>query len=175
MSFVVSLEEKSRTAEVMNAIIEGIASSRFTAGVRHGKRDGQIEIGWKECGVRLRNKKGYCGNHAGPCRLGGGRHAKARYLEGSDWIGWNDMINDILDRLYISANVKNSLLIIRKGRKRRLEYWSVDNGGEWNKDELDECYDDYCGQEPPITEFPEGTPGIASYRLDAETPELMAS
>jgi hypothetical protein len=95
-------------------------------------------------------------------------------LEGADWVAFNDMLNDVLDALNVSANVASSLCIIRKGAMRRIEYdgHKLGNGidSEWNKDSAH--YADRRGQVSPRSEYPAGTPGIPEYLMKKEAPLL---
>lgn len=111
--------------------------------------------------VRLREAKHYCGHHAGPCRLGGGSHKKARYLEGADWVAFNHMINDCLDRHNMIADVRSSVVIVRKGARRRMDYYSAD-GFTFDRDT--DNYADYRRKKSPEPEYTPGTPGIATWR-----------
>lgn len=130
--------------------------------------------------IRLKESKVYCGSHPFACDIAGGR--RAVYLEGADWVEFNDRVNDVLDYLCVSANVRSAVCIIRKDTRRRLAYnghWLVgfDRQGtrtvkvfsdyptgmhphpEWKMDEPDDNYDDWCGDYAPNSWFPEGTPG----------------
>ncbi len=160
MAFVIKLEDKSKTQEVRTRLDEWLARSRFTAGVTYDEYEGIVTVGGKHAkGVRLRQKKDYCGNHAGPCRLGdNNKHSERTYLEGSDWLSWNQSLNNILDELGVSAKVGSSTVIIRKGRMRRFRY-SSEGHGDWKKDEPN-AYADCIGKSPPTLEYTPGTPGI---------------
>lgn len=130
--------------------------------------------------IRLKESKVYCGSHPFACDINGGR--RAVYLEGADWVEFNDRVNDVLDNLEVAAKVKSAVCIIRKGRNRRLAYnghwlvgwqreglrnvkvFSEDPLGpnphpEWKMDEPDDNYEDWCGHYAPNSWFPEGTPG----------------
>lgn len=83
--------------------------------------------------IRLLQAKDYCGQHAGPCPLRGVPHKnpRATYLEGGDWVAFDDMINDVLDRHRIEADVWSvgrefvKPYYIRRGRMRRTAYPGV--------------------------------------------------
>jgi hypothetical protein len=112
--------------------------------------------------IRLKQNKPYCGNHPNACEFNvGGKHRRGTWLEGLDWVEFNDLINDLLDEMNVSANVKTAVCILRKGTKRRTYYGSHRQGNfwAWNMDEQDCHYTDYCGREAPISECPYGTPG----------------
>ena len=119
-------------------------------------------------GVRLHAKKHYCGNHAYDCQLVNpgrdeSRRKRMAYLEGRDWVAFNDMVNDVLDRLRISAYVGSSLVTVRTGDKRCVEYFAdLDFGGEWKR--LGR-YESWCGRRAPRSKFPEGTPGRRGWRM----------
>lgn len=124
--------------------------------VFHNTRSSRIELR----NIRLAKNKHYCGNHAGPCRARGGTHRKAAFLEGNDWVEFNDCINDILDRLNLAADVFTSACEVRRGRMRRRVYDGVD-GGEFHKKGHADDYDDCCGNQTPASRSwsPPGTPG----------------
>ena len=140
------------------ALIKAIDQSRFIANIeRVGKN-------LKVFDVRLKKKKAYCGNHPSMCeRPHLGPHTKRIYLEGADWVEFNDLINNVLDSLSISANVSTVQCVLRKGKLRRVVYSPVRkfNILQWVRDEYGEgAYVDYCGQIAPKSMFPVGTPGI---------------
>lgn len=138
---------------IADYIMRVVNDSRFTLDSTY---EGDTTI--KLSNIRLRTPKPYCGNHAGPCVVGRpGRHRRARYLEGRDWVDFNDLINDVLDRLNVSARVWTSICVIREGRDRRIDYDSSEGRqGEWDKrGEMA----NYCGREAPRSTYPAGTPG----------------
>lgn len=101
---------------------------RFTCDItigpqRRGRNDIEIRM------IRLTTAKPYCGNHPGPCR--GTKKAKRNYLEWADWIAFNDLINDVLDKWGITADVRALRnLCIRNGPDRRIHYgWVRDKHG----------------------------------------------
>lgn len=139
-----------------------ITKSRFTCRIdRSGKRV-------KLSQVRLLESKPYCGSHPGACVVGGQRHARRNCLEGADWIGLNEMVNDVLDILNLSADVASIVCIVRKGPCRRIRYDMFQQNGrgdmEWYKDGGLMDYEDCRCRDCPKTEFPEGTPGLAEWR-----------
>jgi len=118
--------------------------------------------------IRLKSKKHYCGNHPGPCRLTGRRHVSRNYLEGLDWCSFNDMVNDLLDRLGMEADVRSSTCWVRKGGRRRIAYgMSVGLFGHagWQPDGDERDYLDCRLKEAPETEYPVGTPGIFGWQV----------
>lgn len=137
-----------------------ITNSRFTAEVINPSPR-TIKI----LKVRVKAGKAYCGNHPYGCEIGG-VDKKARFLEGADWVEFDDLLNDVLDSLNVDAKVSSSACILRKGRLRRTNYdgnflWFGKNA-VWDKNAPDYDYKDYCGRVAPPSSFPEGTPGIYS-------------
>jgi hypothetical protein len=166
MSFKIKniIATPKRMMTIGNALARAINTSRFTANLS------QIRNGFEISTIRLRQSKDYCGNHPLPCpiRPGGHRpHKHLPYLEGADWVAFNDMLNDVLDRLKVSANVASSHVIIRKGDKRCVEYDSqplrngIDN--EWVRDSG--CFECRIGIKSPRSDYPPGTPGIPEYKI----------
>lgn len=148
------------------AIQSRIANSRFTAEVEPRRRAVKI------LQVRLRKKKMYCGNHPKACEaIGGAPHCRRDYLEGADWVEFNDLVNDVLDMLNVECSVTTAVCILRKGRRRRCTYESnhqfFNGTWAWDKDGPDFHYTDNCGNEEGdkvLSEFPFGTPGIDERR-----------
>lgn len=121
--------------------------------------------------IRLVESRKYCGNHPNECELTGAPMRSAKYLEGADWVEFNDMINDILDALSVDANVATAVCIVRKNERRRTYYGSHMQGHfwQWNKDEEDYAYQSYLlDNESPNSDYPFGTPGV--YNRDNEWP-----
>lgn len=151
------------TAETLKSNLQKMVdNSRFTVGdiEIHGERKPWIKI--RE--VRLREKKHYCGNHpfACPVRPWPQRHANAVYLEGADWVEWNDRVNDVLDEMGLGANVKTAVCVIRKDTKRRISYdgWFINQwNAVWDREADSDEYVDYCGRKAPASWYPEDTPG----------------
>lgn len=159
----VELKDDGRLCEVQDAIASEFRDSRFEIGssTAHGSTIKLLRI-------RLRDAKQYCGNHAKACeRAFEGKHKKTRYLEGADWVEFNDRLNDVLDRLELDADVHSTVCIVRKGRRRRISYDAtnfigVPGDGEWrwDRDADDGQFEDRCGKETKEASwFPEGTPG----------------
>lgn len=162
---------------VCAAVQAAVAASRFTADVAVARLGSKCGV--KVSRVRLRRKKGYCGAHPGPCLVGGRRHTVASYLEGNDWIGFNHLVNDALDRLgaewdFFSFN-RESLTpryFARRGRRRRVaypyEYHPSGRFAHWTQGG-DDCFEDYCGKPPPeVAGLRDGTPGYACTTLEQE-------
>ena len=162
MGFLITLKDKSRIHEVFKEICKVKETSRFNFGMEIIK--GRIKLGGKGVtGIRLKEAKDYCGAHAGPCKFTGikEKHKKMKFLEGADWVAFNDMINDILDRMGIEANVASSVCVIRKGLLRRTNYGSWGNG-DFKKDE--DAYAIVTSGKFK-SNYPNGTPGVPSYEI----------
>lgn len=114
--------------------------------------------------VRLKDSKPYCGNHAGPCKTDPRfprPHRNLKYLEGGDWVVFNDLVNDVLDELNISAKVDSSNCVMRLGKKRRVHYGQGHTfEGAWNEKGNAEDYQDWCGKLAPRSTAPAGTPAL---------------
>lgn len=126
--------------------------------------------GWKYtaflhvCSIRLQEKKDYCGNHPNGCEANvfGGRGRRAVFLEGLDWVDFNDRLNDALDVHHTEAWVESGVCVLRRGFERRINYGSHLRGNfyQWDKIGNVDCdYENYCGDEAPESTYPYGTPG----------------
>lgn len=172
MAFVIKNIIGSGVENVATKLRFAFSNSRFTARIETPRNKVTIHD------VRLINKKDYCGNHPFACPVRPYQphkpHKHTKHLEGADWVAFNDMINDVLDAMNVSANVASSLCIIRKGEKRRVEYdgHKLGNGidSEWNRDSME--YEDRRGKVSARSEYPQGTPGIPEYLLSKEEPTL---
>lgn len=161
MAFKICKIKSSVSLEnIASALRRAIATSRFTARVETERSNITIHD------VRLIEKKHYCGNHPLPCPVRAVHvpHKRMNFLEGADWVAFNDMVNDVLDALEISANAGSSLVKIRKGDSRCIEYtpYSLGNGAnEWQND----SHKFMCciGKQAPRSQYPNGTPGIPEY------------
>lgn len=138
-----------------------VRESRFTAEVDTRASDVII------LSVRLRERKLYCGNHPKACeRTGGGKHRRLAFLEGADWVEFDDMINDLLDELNVDCNVNSRDCVLRSAGRRRVCYTASNQFANgtwiWDKKGEEEHYSDLRGLPPPYppSEFPIGTPGI---------------
>lgn len=114
--------------------------------------------------VRLKARRPYCGNHAGPCQIQGAHtNRSATYLEGGDWVRFNDKLNDILDRVAggLCASVASAACVIRQGAERRTRYeMSVMGHGDWQKTGEELYYEDHRGRRAPRSLAEAGTPGL---------------
>lgn len=160
MSFKIKkIQSQLTLCALTQAIADRLGNSRFNARVTFS--DKLVEVH----DVRLKTSKDYCGNHPFSCpvRPGGHRpHHKLSYLEGLDWVEFNDTLNNVLDELEVSAHVASSRCVIRKGTTRRMEYDGHKLGNnidsDWDKDS--NVYEDYVGKPHPRAVYPEGTPGL---------------
>lgn len=164
MAFVIKNIKGSTAMKIFQAILKVEAKSRFIFTMETTNNFTRIKIS----NVRLRESKHYCGNHPLPCpvRPFPTRHIHSKCLEGADWVAFNDMLNDVLDKLKVSADVASSLVIIRKGLERCTCYEaqaipnSIDN--EWVKDSG--MFSNWIERkESKMSAYPNGTPGVPEY------------
>lgn len=89
-------------------------------------------------GVRLKESRPYCGNHAGPCDANNpharknkdGSKPKSKCLEGLDWISVHNIVNDWLDSIPDSvsevftsgAECDGGKIYVRREGKRRMRW-----------------------------------------------------
>jgi len=148
----------SQVYELTDRLNFVLAKSRFTA------RFEILPRGFKIINVRLNQHKAYCGNHPNACELGdNGQSRLGRYLEGADWVEFNDLLNNFFDRRSLSAYISSAVCIARKNELRRTHYGSYGLPGRnkiWNYDESDMHYTDNRRGKYMISTFPDGTPGI---------------
>lgn len=155
----------------LRAIPKYIDRSRFTVGtvalVGIKKKRGQgLTYPVQLLTVRLRESKPYCGNHAGPCQIQGPHkpHRKSKCLEGSDWVAFNDMVNDCLDKLGMVCDVEvgggRFYICLRKDGKRRIDYFGP-GGGEFNPFGT---YEDRRYEKSGPSSLVAGTPGIETWK-----------
>jgi hypothetical protein len=171
------IKTKSELAPIREAILAELEQSRFTARVYELNH-----YRYRTClcidTIRLRHPKLYCGQHPGPClALFPKPERRYAYLEGADWIGWNDMLNTVLDRLGVEAKVWSlnreaikSYFLIRDGCRRRVcyEYEVVGLNAVGWAEASDDDFEHWIGKEAPRSCFPDGTPGLAEWRLELE-------
>jgi hypothetical protein len=145
--------------ELRETLWSAIQQSRFSVGEIENQSNSRT--GWlKLRTIRLKEAKPFCGSHPIACDIAGGRRAK--FLEGADWVEFNDLINDVCDDLGISADIKTAVCQIRDGRRRRIRYdayWQV-NQWQWVMHGDDNDYKDWCKKDAPDSWYPEGTPGL---------------
>jgi len=177
---VPAVDDNSDPLNVRLALVRNLQKSRFDASVhdrppkRTERADGVTAVVTLH-EIRLRESKPYCGNHPAECQDQGHRRkafggGKTKFLEGADWIGFNDLVNDTLDALGVDADA-GSFIQIRRGRRRRIRYEYHQRGGvrnEWDREGLDRHYEDFCGKPAPDTIFPKGTPGLAKWRAEED-------
>lgn len=138
-----------------------IAASRFTANIEvKSARCLEVKM------IRLREAKPYCGNHPAECENNFTKPRRGKYLEGTDWVSFNDLLNDVLDSMNVEANVNSAVCNIRQGRNRRVGYGYHMEGvfrtfAVWDRVGEPQDYEDWCGKEnAPDSCYPIGTPGI---------------
>ena len=146
--------------------------TRFTCGaiVKQWYKRGGALI--RISNIRLKESKKWCGSHPAQCDVPATR--RATFLEGADWVEWNDRLNDLLDSMNVSANVRSAVCILRKDVRRRTHYGmyyqaplGVVQRTEWNEDEDYRYYEDYRGRIAPASYYPEGTPGLYERKVNA--------
>lgn len=109
-----------------------------------GPREGSRKEGYGFTlrNVRLTKKKEYCGNHPGVCvvnpYLGSKKKPVASYLEWDDWVAFHSIVNDVLDKIKVDADVWSNpqdvkgKMWMRKGLARRTKYeWEERNTNHW--------------------------------------------
>lgn len=173
MAFIIKCKDREEAAKVATVIGRYLANSRFYLArtgaygnpggitINSTSRGATVSI----TGIRLKTPKGYCGNHAGPCRLTGRKHNRAAFLEGLDWVSWNDMLNDALDSVKHDGDAGSGTCKIRKGRQRRIDYLGK-QGGEFDRDTDASGYQDRCGTIGVISNYEWGTPGIIGWEAN---------
>lgn len=145
-----------------------ITQRRFTA-LLENRKAGEISI----AEVRLKDNKLYCGNHPNACERPAGfeKLRRGKFLEGADWVEFDDFINDVCDEHYvecdfISRDGQGKKWVLRDGRNRRVYYESAylqgpGRNAEWIATMDDGDFEDHFGAtNVPASTFPEGTPGI---------------
>lgn len=148
--------------EVMLELESAINCSRFIA--KHIDQANSQAI--KITDVRLKIKKKYHGSNANVFQHSWKKtFPRQLFLEGADWVEFNDLVNNVLDKLNVSAKVETNTCVIRKGEKRRITYdadyssWNP-NVMVWEKKGAEGHYVDNMGKPPIESQFPLGTPGI---------------
>ncbi len=178
MAIEIKIRSKHTCTQVSDLINILGSVSRFTFDIRDAgvkRKDRKIFTGVLTIhNVRLRKSKVYCGSHAGVCNTPPQKNkpfgGKSKYLEGADWVAFNDLINDALDHASVSADVGSFVCNIRRGNNRRIKYTSEFSGvnGEWDKDGSISDYADFCGKSSPKTSLPDGTPGKSTWQQEKE-------
>ena len=161
MAFVIKNIVSGQSVDDIAAYINAtLAGSRFTAAVTTKKKSVEIR------NVRLTYRKDYCGNHPLPCpvRAIHRKHPVNRLLEGADWVGFNDMLNNVLDGIGCVCDCASSHVVIRKAGARCVRYdaQALSNGidNEWVKNSG--AFKNYIGKRAPRSRYPAGTPGFAT-------------
>lgn len=174
MAFVIKNIKSGQTPEnIATAIRHALTvGARFTADITTHRN--KVEI--RE--VRLTYKKDYCGNHPFACPIRPGQphrpHKKLPYLEGADWVAFNDTLNDVLDSLSCVCDAGSSLLVIRKAGARAVKYGGqkTANGidAEWTNTQSE--FKNCIGANREIhAAYPQGTPGFATAYGQPNYPE----
>ena len=164
------------TMEELNAFKEAFSATptRFTIGELRIKQT-RTRSTLSFHAIRLKKSKPYCGNHPAGCELATGRTPSRRnFLEGADWVAFNDLLNDCADSLSLSCNISSAFVDIRQGPCRRTYYdadWNSRNHftgivQRWEKIGPPEHYEDRRGQPATRSNYPAGTPGIDTYNED---------
>lgn len=174
-------DQKAELGDLSWLLNKAVEASRFRAKVAteyHPRWKRVIRIDT----VRLRKKKEYCGQHPNGCvpnLFVDKPHRHGTWLEGSDWVGFNDGLNDVLDKHNVNADVwsfnRESLgtgrYFLRKGLERRLDYDSeyIERFGRgfyaWVQDGE---HENWCGKTAPRSVFPKDTPGYACWSVEQE-------
>jgi len=136
-----------------HAAIGSLCECVFDALALAIRKDGRFTCDLTNCGklievrsVRLVTPKPYCGQHPGPCELNGRKKRTTRFLEWDDWVAFHNVVNDVLDKLHVSADVFTrpmetvGTMYMRKadwGRRTEYDYeLGVNNYGrtiqKWN-------------------------------------------
>lgn len=124
MAYTILIQDVSDPSRVEKALQVRVSLSPFVASTKVSSCKILISS------VRLREAKSYCGQHPGPCAVGGPKK-KSRYLEWNDWVAFNNMVNDVLDQLNVKAEVwstpaedidKGRRFWVRRGLKRRVRW-----------------------------------------------------
>ena len=179
----VKCKQVTKESDVFWLLYRATQESRFTATL-----DYHPKWGIKYHTVRLKRAKLYCGQHPGPCvALFPRPHRMCKFLEGLDWVGLNQLVNDVLDKHKIEAAVwsfnRESLVggryYIRRGTLRRVEYPFEYRGNfaHWTQGRFEKDFEDHCGKPPPETPWhikEAGTPGYPCYTLTEEEEYLAA-
>lgn len=161
-------------------LVEYLPISRFrildlTVGIfPHADR---VRPALKISGPRLLRKKFYCGQHAGPCRAGvRRRHPLGSWLEGADFVAFDDMLNDLCDKYQIEAEIwstRESIgrLYLRDGKLRRNRYYNPCGVAHWMGGRHRSDFIDRFGNPEPAerSDFTAGTPGIPEWLKDRES------
>lgn len=121
--------------------------------------------------VKLKKPKPYCSAQPGPCwQRSLHTHCWYNHLEGADWVGFNDGINDILDGMNVQANVRQGAVLIRLAGLRRVRYGADKEEGfpqQWwqKRGDLNSDFMD-CRHlaTTPRAWFPEGTRGFPVWK-----------
>lgn len=163
----ISINARKNTSSVTDvalAIEKAFKDTRFVINYNGYRRMTHVRNGIIDLGaIRLDRSKAYCGNHPSACRRPHtGPHVKRSYLEGADWVEFNDRLNDVLDQFHVDATV-GKVVVIRKGKCRCVAYKQNVAGSSFQNDDwkrVNERYEDWCGKpNAPRSDIPPETPG----------------
>lgn len=92
--------------------------------------------------VRLVKAKAYCGNHPGPCVVNPYAGARPKpvnkHLEWDDWVRFHSLVNRVLNRFHVEADVwsqprdARGKFWIRRGKVSRVRYDYEESGPSYN-------------------------------------------
>ncbi len=168
MAYTITVRTEPEALQVITTLYSYLDRSRFTVGSVETVKRPRKGIEVRLFTIRLKTAKGYCGNHPGPCRLTGRKHREGSWLEGADWVSFNLLVNDMLDRLDMEADVRSTTCWVRKGGNRRTSYGivvGVFGHVDWEPDGDETEYLDCRLMEAPDTKYPAGTPGIFGWQV----------
>lgn len=182
MAMVIKAGDRKTADRIRRRLWRKLEASRFDVGgpngltVRYKGRRGrercEVVVGDNGGfgyfgGIRLREAKDNCGNHPGPCVLTGKKHKVNKYLEGRDWVAFNDTVNDVLDACRFDGWAGTSVVTIRQGPSRRVHYGATYTRyphTDWDKDGTAADYEDCRGRKAPRSRCPADTPGLVGWR-----------
>jgi hypothetical protein len=128
--------ETDKRDKMFLALQERIAKDgRFKANLMYGSLVGRNSVNPTIFikPVRLAKKKPYCGNHPNFCENPNRPKPNSTFLEWSDWVAFHRVVNTILNKYRINADVWTNppevkgKMWIRKGTKARKRYdWTED-------------------------------------------------
>jgi len=176
-----SKTEKRSPGDLAWLINKALETSRFRA-----KVETEYHPRWKAIvridTVRLKKKKDYCGQHPNACIANPfvqKKHRCGSWLEGADWVGFNDGLNDVLDKYAVAADVwsfnreckEGGRYFLRKGLERRMDYDSEYTQGAFQGFYawvLEGEHENWCEKVAPRSFFPKDTPGYACWSVEQE-------
>lgn len=116
---------------IFRELHRSIEQSPFRAGLSMDEESREFHLK----PIRLRTPKEYCGQHPGECQVNpfwpNRKKPRTTHLEWNDWIQFNHLVNRVLTRLRVSADVwsipaekldKGRKFYARRGMKPRKHY-----------------------------------------------------